>query len=45
MEINLKELDGIKRMTGLAADNYGALILEFEFDWVWYFHFNSNVPK
>lgn len=33
MEINLKELDGIKRMTGLAAENYGALILEFEFDW------------
>jgi len=33
METNLKELDGIKRMTGLAAENYGALILEFEFDW------------
>ena len=33
METRLKELDGIKRMTGIAAENYGALVLEFEFDW------------
>ena len=33
METRLKELDGIKRMTGIAAESYGALVLEFEFDW------------
>jgi len=33
MESNLKELSGIKRMSGIAAENYGVLVLEFEFDW------------
>ena len=33
MESNLKELAGIKRMSGIAAENYGVLVLEFEFDW------------
>ena len=33
MQSNLKELTGIKRMSGIAAENYGVLVLEFEFDW------------
>lgn len=33
METELKDLEGLKRMTGTAAEGYGALAMEFEFTW------------
>ena len=33
METELSDLDGLKRMTGTAAENYAAIALEFEFGW------------
>ena len=33
METELSDLDGLKRMSGTAADGYGGLVLEFEFGW------------
>jgi multidrug efflux pump len=33
MERELSDLDGLKKMTGTAAENYGGVALEFEFGW------------
>jgi multidrug efflux pump len=33
METELADLDGLKNMTGTAAENYANLVLEFEFGW------------
>ena len=33
MEAEMADLDGLKRMSGTAAENYGGLALEFEFGW------------
>ncbi|MCR8726328.1 efflux RND transporter permease subunit [Frigidibacter sp. ROC022] len=33
METKLADLDGLKKMTGTAAENYGGIALEFEFGW------------
>jgi multidrug efflux pump len=33
METELADLDGLKKMTGTAAENYANLVLEFEFGW------------
>ncbi|UWR21335.1 efflux RND transporter permease subunit [Sulfitobacter sp. S190] len=33
MENELSDLDGLKKMTGTAAENYAGLALEFEFGW------------
>jgi len=33
METELGDLDGLKKMTATAAENYGGLALEFEFGW------------
>ena len=33
METELADLDGLKKMTGVAAENYANIILEFEFGW------------
>jgi len=33
METELSDLDGLKTMTGTAAENYGGVALEFEFGW------------
>ncbi|NCQ23666.1 MAG: efflux RND transporter permease subunit [Roseovarius sp.] len=33
MEKELSDLDGLKKMTGTAAENYGGVALEFEFGW------------
>ncbi|MBB3995346.1 multidrug efflux pump [Sulfitobacter undariae] len=33
METELSDLDGLKKMTGTAAENYAGLVLEFEFGW------------
>ncbi|MEP4978870.1 efflux RND transporter permease subunit, partial [Ascidiaceihabitans sp.] len=33
MENELGDLDGLKKMTGTAAENYANIILEFEFGW------------
>ena len=33
METELSDLDGLKKMTGTAAENYGGVALEFEFGW------------
>jgi multidrug efflux pump len=33
MEAELSDLDGLKEMTGTAAENYGGVALEFEFGW------------
>ncbi|SEK49012.1 multidrug efflux pump [Roseovarius azorensis] len=33
MEAELNDLDGLKKMTGTAAENYGGVALEFEFGW------------
>jgi multidrug efflux pump len=33
MEQELADIDGLKTMTGTAAENYGGLALEFEFGW------------
>jgi len=33
METELSDLDGLKTMTGTAAENYAGLALEFEFGW------------
>ena len=33
MESELSDLDGLKKMTGTAAENYGGVALEFEFGW------------
>ena len=33
METNLGDLDGLKRMTATAAENYAVLVIEFEFGW------------
>ncbi len=33
METELGDLDGLKRMTATAAENYGGVALEFEFGW------------
>ena len=33
METELSDLDGLKKMTGTAAENYAGLALEFEFGW------------
>ena len=33
LESKLRDLDGLKRMTGTAAENYGGVALEFEFGW------------
>ena len=33
MENELADLDGLKKMTGTAAENYANLVLEFEFGW------------
>ncbi|MFK7835259.1 MAG: efflux RND transporter permease subunit [Sulfitobacter sp.] len=33
METELADLDGLKTMTGTAAENYAGVVLEFEFGW------------
>jgi multidrug efflux pump len=33
METEMADLDGLKRMSGTAAEGYGGLVLEFEFGW------------
>jgi multidrug efflux pump len=33
METELSDLDGLKRMTGTAAEGYAGVVLEFEFGW------------
>ncbi|WP_324753968.1 efflux RND transporter permease subunit [Roseovarius sp. Pro17] len=33
METELSDLDGLKKMTGTAAENYAGIALEFEFGW------------
>ncbi len=33
METELADLDGLKTMTGTAAENYAGMVLEFEFGW------------
>lgn len=33
METELSGLDGLKKMTGTASENYGGIALEFEFGW------------
>jgi len=33
METELSDLDGLKKMTGTASENYAGLALEFEFGW------------
>ena len=33
METELADLDGLKEMTGIAAENYAGVALEFEFGW------------
>ncbi len=33
METELSGLDGLKKMTGTAAEDYGGIALEFEFGW------------
>ena len=33
METELNDLDGLKKMTGTAAENYAGVALEFEFGW------------
>ncbi|GKY89044.1 efflux RND transporter permease subunit [Sinisalibacter aestuarii] len=33
MENELGDLDGLKKMTGTAAENYAGVVLEFEFGW------------
>ena len=33
METELADLDGLKKMTATAAENYAGLALEFEFGW------------
>ena len=33
METELADLDGLKKMTGTAAENYAGIALEFEFGW------------
>ena len=33
MEAELSDLDGLKKMTGTAAENFGGVALEFEFGW------------
>ncbi|NEK24334.1 AcrB/AcrD/AcrF family protein [Sulfitobacter sp. JBTF-M27] len=33
METELADLDGLKQMTGTAAENYAGVVLEFEFGW------------
>lgn len=33
MEAELSDLDGLDKMTGTAAENYGGVALEFEFGW------------
>ncbi|MGH1369314.1 MAG: efflux RND transporter permease subunit [Maritimibacter sp.] len=33
METNLADIDGLKTMTGTAAENYAGVALEFEFGW------------
>ena len=33
METELSDMDGLKTMTGTAAENYAGLALEFEFGW------------
>ena len=33
LETEMADLDGLKRMTGTAAEGYGGLVLEFEFGW------------
>ncbi|MFU8776934.1 MAG: efflux RND transporter permease subunit [Roseovarius sp.] len=33
METELSDLDGLKKMTSTAAENYGGVALEFEFGW------------
>ncbi len=33
MEAELSDLDGLKKMTGTASENYAGLALEFEFGW------------
>ena len=33
METELSDLDGLKEMTGTAAENFGGVALEFEFGW------------
>ncbi|MFC6687659.1 efflux RND transporter permease subunit [Jhaorihella thermophila] len=33
METELADLDGLKKMTATAAENYAAVVLEFEFGW------------
>lgn len=33
METELADMDGLKKMTGTAAENYANLVLEFEFGW------------
>ncbi|WP_295315507.1 efflux RND transporter permease subunit [Roseobacter sp.] len=33
METELADLDGLKSMTGTAAENYAGVVLEFEFGW------------
>ncbi|MFN3970547.1 MAG: efflux RND transporter permease subunit [Gemmobacter sp.] len=33
METEMAGLDGLKKMTGTAAESYGGLVLEFEFGW------------
>ncbi len=33
METELSDLDGLKKMTGTAAENYAGVALEFEFGW------------
>ena len=33
METEMADLDGLKKMSGTAAEGYGGLVLEFEFGW------------
>jgi len=33
LENKLRDIDGLKRITGTAAENYGGVALEFEFGW------------
>ena len=33
LETEMADLDGLKRMSGTASENYGGLVMEFEFGW------------
>ncbi|MEM7236581.1 MAG: efflux RND transporter permease subunit, partial [Pseudomonadota bacterium] len=33
LEIEMRSVEGLKEMTGIASENHGSMLLEFDFDW------------